>query len=843
MAALLLGSLLLGAHPALAQSTDPPIVTILAPASPVYTSRPSVDVSGVVDSRVAVVEVTWTSDRGGQGAASGTTSWSAEGVPLEPGWNELVVTARDLLGNIATAAVSVVYEASPSTSRIAAPLTGATPTSTITWSTVTSPAAGAAPSPPRTAAVASAAGITLPAGGDPGDVQLITGGPVAAYGFDEGSGPTVADLSGNDNTGTLHGTVDWTSEGKFGSALAFHGSGFVTVPSSASLDLTSGMTLEAWVYPTAMSTRGGTVIMKEQPGQLVYALRAGSSTGRPRTEINLSAEAAGERALNGPAIVPLHAWTHLASTYDGSTLRLYVNGVFVASRGVTGPIATSTGALRIGGNTIWGEYFRGRIDDVRLYDRALSQVEIRNDMATPVGSQSPAATGQWAGPFAAPLVPIHATLLRTGPVAVWEAVGGGDSVHLWDPASNTFAPTGSTATNIFCAGHCALPDGRMFVVGGHIDAHLGLPDANVYDPVTEEWEALPPMSRARWYPTATTLPSGRLLVTAGEDGCFGCYVDTPEIYDPQANTWTALSSATASLPFYPHMFVLPDGKVLAASATEDTIVSRVLDVATQTWSIVDPVAVAGGSAVMYRPGQIMKAGTNFDSDVPVVPSAATTYVLDMTKPAPRSWQETTPMAFPRAYHNLTLLPDGQVLVTGGGDTTDAVGVDGAIGPAELWSPLTKSWTTLAAMQTPRLYHSIALLLPDGRVLVGGGGRFNGPAAATDQTSIEIFSPPYLFKGARPVITTAPATTSYGATMMVPTPDAARIESVALVKPGSVTHSFNADQRYVPLSFTTSGTALTVHAPANANLAPPGYYMLFIVDTNGIPSVAKFVRIQ
>ena len=341
MAALLLGSLLLGAHPALAQSTDPPIVTILAPASPVYTSRPSVDVSGVVDSRVAIVEVTWTSDRGGQGAASGTTTWSAEGVPLEPGWNELVVTARDLLGNIATAAVSVVYEASPSTSRIAAPLTGATPTSIITWSTVTSPAAGAAPSPPRTAAAASPAagrspaGITLPAGGDPGDVQLITGGPVAAYGFDEGSGPTVADLSGNDNTGTLHGTVDWTSEGKFGSALVFHGSGFVTVPSSASLDLTSGMTLEAWVYPTAMSTGGGTAIMKEQPGQLVYALRAGSSTGRPRAEINLSAEAAGERALTGPAIVPLHAWTHLASTYDGSTLRLYVNGVFVASRGVS----------------------------------------------------------------------------------------------------------------------------------------------------------------------------------------------------------------------------------------------------------------------------------------------------------------------------------------------------------------------------------------------------------------------------------------------------------------------------------------------------------------------------
>ena len=382
MAVLLLLGLLLGSYPALAQSTDAPIVTILAPASPVYTSQPSVDVSGVVDSSVTIAEVTWTSDRGGQGTASGTASWSVQGVPLEPGWNELVVTARDLLGGIATATVSVVYEAGPSTMRSAALLTGPTYTTTITSSPVSSTTAGGAPSAPHVAAAPLTAG-SPPAGappraaGSPDGVNLITGGPVAAYGFDEGSGTTVADLSGNDNTGTLHGAVDWTSEGKFGNALVFHGSGFVTVASSATLDLTSGMTLEAWVYPTAMSTRGGTAIMKEQPGQLVYALRAGSAAGRPRTEINLSAETAGERALNGPAVLPLDAWTHLASTYDGSTLRLYVNGLFIASRGVTGPITTSAGALRIGGNAIWGEYFRGRIDDVRIYDRALAQVEIQ----------------------------------------------------------------------------------------------------------------------------------------------------------------------------------------------------------------------------------------------------------------------------------------------------------------------------------------------------------------------------------------------------------------------------------------------------------------------------------
>jgi hypothetical protein len=201
------------------------------------------------------------------------------------------------------------------------------------------------------------------------------------------------------------------------------------------------------------------------------------------------------------------------------------------------------------------------------------------------------------------------------------------------------------------------------------------------------------------------------------------------------------------------------------------------------------------------------------------------------------------MAFPRAYHHLTLLPDGNVLATGGGDTTDAVALDGAIAPAELWSPSTQTWTPLAPMKTPRLYHSIALLLPNAKVFVGGGGRFFGREDPTDQLSFEIFSPPYLFKGPQPVITSAPLTTGYGAPMAVQTPAAAGIASVVFIKPGSATHSFNGDQRFVPLSFTTSGTTLNVQAPANANLAPPGTYMLFIVDANGVPSVAKFVKLQ
>lgn len=201
------------------------------------------------------------------------------------------------------------------------------------------------------------------------------------------------------------------------------------------------------------------------------------------------------------------------------------------------------------------------------------------------------------------------------------------------------------------------------------------------------------------------------------------------------------------------------------------------------------------------------------------------------------------MAYPRTYHTLTLLPDGTVLATGGGTTTDAVDASVAVAPAELWSPATRTWSTLASLSVPRLYHSIAVLLPDGRVLVAGGGRFFGTPDPTDRLNAQLFSPPYLFRGTRPVISSAPSTATYGGTIAVQTPDAARIGSVSLIKLASVTHAFNADQRFLQLSFTSGGTGLTVQAPSNANLAPPGYYMLFIVDTSGIPSVAAIVRIQ
>ena len=224
----------------------------------------------------------------------------------------------------------------------------------------------------------AAVGVTV-------DNPSVIPGLVAGYAFNEGGGTTTADRSGNNLSGTLSGAA-WTTQGKFGGALSFDGvNDWVTVPDAAVLDLTTGMTLEAWVYPTAGG--GGpvwrNVMIKERSGGEIYNLYSANGSNDPVVYVVRAAQPDVALDATGTASLPLSTWTHLAATYDGTTLRLYVNGVQAGSRAVSGAVLTSTGVLRIGGNSIWGEYFQGRIDEVRIYNRALSVIEIQTDMATP----------------------------------------------------------------------------------------------------------------------------------------------------------------------------------------------------------------------------------------------------------------------------------------------------------------------------------------------------------------------------------------------------------------------------------------------------------------------------
>jgi Concanavalin A-like lectin/glucanases superfamily/Domain of unknown function (DUF1929)/Bacterial Ig domain len=446
--------------------------------------------------------------------------------------------------------------------------------------------------------------------------------------------------------------------------------------------------------------------------------------------------------------------------------------------------------------------------------------------------------GVWSDPFELGMVAVNMVLMHTGKVLMMSgSFQGSWAERVWDPVGGAITQVPNPYYNVFCSGHAQLPDGRILVVGGYDSAVFGAANANIFDPPTQTWSAAPNMAYRRWYPTATTLPDGRVLVTSGGQTCPTCLADLPEIFDPSTNTFAVLRTARLAIPYYPFVFVLPDGGAIEAGATEETFPTSRLDVGAGSWTTVDPVVREGHSAVMYRPGKILKTGTAADSGTPGN-AGPTAFVLDATQ-TPPAWRQVASMANPRAFQNSTLLPDGTVLVTGGGTTLDGHDISKAVYAAELWSPDTERWRTIASASIPRLYHSTALLLPDGRVLSAGGGDDVG--AQVNETQGQIFSPPYLFKGARPVIASAPDVLRYGSSFTVSTPDAASIASVSLVRPGSVTHAFDQDQRYVPLTFTAGAGSLTVQAPANANLAPPGYYMLFLVNSTGVPSIAAFVQ--
>ena len=442
--------------------------------------------------------------------------------------------------------------------------------------------------------------------------------------------------------------------------------------------------------------------------------------------------------------------------------------------------------------------------------------------------------GQWAAPIAWPNVAIHAHLLPTGQVLTFGRMN--DTPTLWDPATGAFTSL-TEPGDLFCSGHSLLPDGRLLVAGGHSGTdHIGTKTTFIFDPVSNSWSRSQDMQNGRWYPTNTTLATGEVLTVAGGDTA-GVANLIPEVW--QNGTWRALTTASRSLPLYPMMFAAPDGRVFMAGPGGSAYLSTT---GTGSWVSGSGSSVGSrdyGSAVMYDVGKILLVGGGD-------PPTATAEVIDLNVSARHT---VGSMAVARRQMNATLLADGTILATGG---TNAGGfntapTDSRVLAAELWSPATEQWRALARMTHNRVYHSTALLLPDGRVLSVGSGE---PAASglTDDHTAEIFSPPYLFApdgspAVRPTITSAPDVISYGQSFTVQTPDAARIVKATWIRLSSVTHAFNQNQRMnlLPVS-AGSSSSIMLTAPASANLAPPGDYMLFLVDSNGVPSVAKIMRI-
>jgi hypothetical protein len=473
--------------------------------------------------------------------------------------------------------------------------------------------------------------------------------------------------------------------------------------------------------------------------------------------------------------------------------------------------------------------------------RAVSDVKgASNAVTAATSSASLDQTGQWGSLMNWPVVAMHGELLPDGNILTWGDSNQGDTAVEWDPTTNTFTSIPDLFANPSCGGNNILPDGRVITVGGG-----GVNPANANTNVTgfnetnQAWGQLTSNAFPTWYASTTVLANGNLLRLGGVDGCDNCNPEVPEEFSPATNQWTTLSNNPTLLPMYPMTYVRPDGTVavVGSSLVEEPLM--IYNPTTETWTTSDPNVVDGGSSAMYDTGKVIKAGSSYTGNaLSNNPSAATAYTTDLNQATP-TWTQTGSMAYPRSYLNLTPLPDGTVLATGGGTTTNGGDLNDGVLPAEDWNPATGQWTTWASMAVPRLYHSIAMLLPDGRVLVAGTGDING---VPNEFNAQIFSPPYLFNGPQPTITSSPSVVQYGSNFQVSTPDAASITSVSLIRPAAVTHSFDQSSRRVSLSFTVSNGTLNVQAPANGGDAPPGPYMLFIVNSNGVPSVASWVNL-
>lgn len=451
-----------------------------------------------------------------------------------------------------------------------------------------------------------------------------------------------------------------------------------------------------------------------------------------------------------------------------------------------------------------------------------------------------ASVGQWGPDMAWPLVAVHLNVLHNGKLLLWDGWQTPTPTEVWDPGNQSF----TTVTNpdgLFCSGTVQLADGRILVAGGHDQGtgyvETGVADTNIFDPATNTWTRVASMHHARWYPSMTLLPDGRVLAISGED-VPGHWVDTPEVYDPVANTWTELagvSTAGVHEPEYPLSYVLPSGNVLVVAA--DTGQAYELNVATQAWTAVGAASsVTNGSADMYRPGQVLFSGGG-NIAVDTNPARQNAQTLDATAAAP-SWVTTGSMLSPRYEHTMVNLPDGTVFAMGGAAVTSQQTTNDTL-TSEIWNPAAGAFTVMSPQAEGRIYHSTAALLPDGRVLVAGGGRYNN---AVDHYSAQYFSPPYLFKGPRPSITSAPASAAYGSQITVATPDAATISSAVLIDLANDTHTTDMAQRSVPLAFSAGAGSLAVSMPSAAATAPPGYYMLFVVNSSGVPSTAAIVQL-
>ncbi|UUZ66081.1 DUF1929 domain-containing protein [Polaromonas sp. P1-6] len=473
--------------------------------------------------------------------------------------------------------------------------------------------------------------------------------------------------------------------------------------------------------------------------------------------------------------------------------------------------------------------------------------------------------GQWSAPFGIPVAGISSVLLNNGKVLFWsyEPSEGWDPnapntgvAYVWDPTTRT----GHSITppeNIWCGAQTILSDGRVYVAGGN----LRYPDPNAapgqtgwqgalsnytFNPITETWKKQPDMAYGRWYPTVTKLADNSVVIASGYDQT-GSHAITQvvELFTPSAHMDGVGTIRPVSFHdpegFYPFQYLMPSGQMLQAGPTLTN--TSLLTPGIWSWSNIPNMGSSHnyGNGITYTdasvtPGKqviVIAGGVNGATAV------SNNEWLDSTNPA-AGWKPYPQWLQARRNANTVILPDGTLFTVGGNNATNQY--HNPLFQSERYnkpaSDPTGLWVQMSPNTIQAAYHASAILLPDATVLLSQDD-MNLQGGSPHQA--QVYSPPYLFKGARPQIISAPSELSLGQTFSVKA-DMPKIASAVLVAPGAVTHGNDMHQRFIKLQSQKQNTTLHVTLPASGSLVPPGYYMLFIVDSKGIPSVAKFVRV-
>lgn len=665
------------------------------------------------------------------------------------------------------------------------------------------------------------------------------------------------DSSGRANHGSLNANPKKVSARRE-QGYYFDANAFVKVPHSDSLQLGKDgedFSLAFWLNLQEKPNGSYRSIMHKgsQESERTFALWMQPNSNR--LHFRISTTASSNEGSDSNAALALNTWTHLAYVKRANKLELYLDGQLDSSVTLTAAVKPNSGAIYIG-KSPWFNAAASCMDEIYLYGKALSLQELST--LSQVGSRKTcvvgdAGQGGWEPVFDWPVIAASMANLPDGKVlafASWDEAqfGGTERSYtegtIYDPVTGAFLDKDNLGHDMFCAGLVQLPNGNIFAAGGGSAARAR---SSEFDIAQNNWLRKNDMLDKHWYGTAVALPDGQIFVAYGVDSG-----PVPEMRS-STNVWRKLpgintSSLQSAVNEWPNVVLAPSGKLVYTGGTPNLYELDLSGIGsmTQRGTIAGQPNRKDINTVVYDKGKVLMLGGSSGGQ-------ATNRVvsIDIANSASPQVTRMADMHFVRAHANVVLLPNDDVMVIGGNETGARFSDLRSIMIPEIFSPASNSWKKVAQMAIPRNYHSTAILLPDARVLSAGGGLCSSPNCSANHQDGQLYSPPYLFNAdgslaERPIIAAAPNIVSYGRafSLTLSGAGAQNISAFSMIKLSATTHSVNTDLRRLNVAFSAqSGSSYLLTPETNPNVMTPGYWMLFALNAQGVPSEAKIVLVQ